>query len=468
MPSENKRQRLSISARIALMFSLTLALGLAAAFAITYFQLQMSLETSNREVLFAKLQESATVLSTEGVKGLKLFQSNEKNRIVNAPFMIRVLNDLGETIYVKPSVQEKQFNFDSLLEKEVHPEKILGWHALSAINDEDKFDLLTEKIDGGYYLQVGKSSEDREDILESIIQIFGVTELVIALISIGLGIWYSRRSLAPLRHLLSAMHEIERGDLSKRVEYGKVRDEIYDLTETFNRMIARIEKLVQVMRESLDNVAHDIRTPLTRIRAVAEDALSSDNSEYHREALSECAESSAEISNLVDQLMSISEAQAGTLSLKYEVSDVGGLLGDVADIYEFVAQEKRIQITIQPVEAGLQWTLDRKRIKQVLGNLLDNAIKFSPADSKVTVAAEKRAEELVISVRDEGPGVPESEIHRIWDRLYRGDKSRTTKGSGLGLAIVKSIVEAHSGRVEVSQEQGRGLQISVFIPDIKA
>jgi len=464
MPSANKVRPLSISARIALMFSLTLALGLVAAFATTYFQLANSLEASNRQVLTAKLQEFSTVLSTEGVKGLRLLQANEKNRIINAPFMIRVLNENGEAIYMKPSVQEEHFDFSSLHEREAHPEQILGWHALSAINDEDKFDMLADKVDGGFYLQVGTSSEDRQEMLENVLKIFGVTEGIIAIISIGLGMWYARRSLAPLRRLISTMNEIERGDLSKRVEFGKAQDEIHHITETFNRMIARIENLVQIMRESLDNVSHDIRTPLTRLRVVAEDALLSDNIEYQREALSECAESSMEISSLVDQLMNISEAQAGTLSLKYDLSNIRDILEDVADIYEFVALEKRIQVVIQPIEEELLWSLDRKRIKQVLGNLVDNAIKFSPSDTTVIMAAERKSQELVISVLDQGPGIPASEVNRIWDRLYRGDKSRTTKGSGLGLAIVKSIVEAHDGRVAVSLEPNRGLRFSIYIP----
>ncbi|MBC7371724.1 MAG: hypothetical protein H7326_09170 [Bdellovibrionaceae bacterium] len=188
MPSGNKRFQFSISSRISLLFSATFASGLLIAFVVTYFQIQKSLEESNRTVMTAKLQETSAILSTEGVDGLRGFLAEEKNRIVNAPFLIRVLTVDGGALFTKPSVQQETFDFDSLSKEELHPEQILGWHALSAVNDEDKFDLLTEKVRDNLYIRVGKSSEDREEILERIVSVFAVTGGVIALLSILLGI----------------------------------------------------------------------------------------------------------------------------------------------------------------------------------------------------------------------------------------------------------------------------------------
>jgi signal transduction histidine kinase len=450
--------------RIAMLFSATFVVGLTAILVITYFQIQSSLEKSNREVLSAKLSETSAILSAEGLPGLRRFLSQEENRLVNAAFMIRLVSESGQTLYLKPSVQDKNFDFQDLFHS-ARPVDFVGWRALSAIHDEDQFDVLTAPVVGGSYLQIGKSSEDRNDILEQIVNVLLVTGAVIFLLSVALGQWYARRALAPIRRLLITMRDIEGGDLSRRVPLAAHKDELTDLGETFNRVIARLEKLVRMMRESLDNVAHDIRTPLTRIRAVAEDALTAKSPDRIREALEDCAESSLDISALVDQLMSISEAEAGTLSLRIEATPVQELLQDVIEIYEFVAEEKRIKLVVSQIKTELIWNLDRKRVKQALANLIDNAIKFSAPETKIEISAKLENKKLVILVRDQGPGISQTELSRIWDRLYRGDKSRSTRGLGLGLSIVRAVALAHGGSVDAAANLEAGMVFSILLPE---
>jgi signal transduction histidine kinase len=459
----SKRFRGSISLRIAFLFSLTFSCGLILAFVISYFQISYSLEQTGRGLLSAKLREATAVLLKEGIHGLRQYEAEEKNRILNANFLIRVMTVAGDTVYMKPSAQEETFNFDKAFRKEA-PQTIPEWQNLAAVDDEDRFAILTQKAGNEYYLQIGKSSEDREEILSNILAVFAITGGLLIFFSGGLGIWYARKSLAPVRTLLATVKEIERGDLSKRVVVAGAEDELRDLGETFNRMVSRIEKLVQVMKESLDNVAHDIRTPLTRIRAVAEDAILSENPGSLKEALGECAESAADISGLVEQLMSISEAEAGTLSLHYQNCNIKSLVVEVVDIYEFVAHEKRVWIEIKPIADDLSWSLDKKRTKQALANLIDNALKFSPSDRKILVSAAAQNNELVLSVEDQGIGIPDDELSRIWERLFRGDKSRTTQGSGLGLAIVRSTVLAHGGRTSASAAAESGMIFTITLP----
>lgn len=460
----NKRIRGSISFRIALLFSITFSFGLASAFLITYLEIGYSLAQNNREVISSKLRETSTLLKAEGLKGLQDFFAVEKNKINNARYLIRLVKVQGEVVYEKESVQEENFDFANTFNKENHPERFIGWHKIEAINDEDIFDILTEKIDSKYYLQIGKSSEDREEILSKILRVFSISGILLILLSAVLGVWYSRRALGPLRDLITTMHNIEAGDLSHRVALGETKDELHDLGTTFNRMVERIEKLIQVMKESLDNVAHDFRTPLTRIRAVAEDAILSEKPTDLKEALEECAESAVDLSELMDQLLSISEAEAGTMQLNLENCDVKLLLQDVADIYEFVAQEKNINLVINYSLSDPVWRLDRKRIKQVVGNLIDNAIKFSPNGSFIYVNASNYADKLEIAVVDQGIGVPTADLKRIWDRLFRSDKSRTSKGLGLGLSIVKSVIVAHGGIVDAEANSGGGMRFWFALP----
>lgn len=460
-----RRVRGSISLRLAILYSLTFSIGIVAAFFISYFQFQRNLEKSTQEILHSKSQEAAAVLSSRGLRGLSSFLSGEKIRILNAQYMIRVLNEEGETLFLKPSVQDKNFDFEGAFKKQQPPGRILGWSRLAAIDDEDMFDILTERVGEEFYLQVGRSNEDHADLLEDMIHVFAATGALFIILSGGLGIWYAQRSLAPLRGLLATIKGIEKGDLSQRVDTGHSRDEMRDLGETFNRMIARIEKLVEVMKNSLDNVAHDIRTPLTRIRIVAEDALLSKNPATATEALQDCAESATEVSDLVSQLLSISEAEAGTMALQLEKCSLKEILDGVAEVYELVAQDKEISLSVA-CDPELSWKLDRRRIKQAVGNLVDNAIKFSPAKSSVFLTAQIEGDNLHINVTDAGSGISEGDLSRIWDRLFRGDQSRSTKGAGLGLAIVRSIVMAHGGKTAAAVHHPKGMIFSILLPRI--
>ena len=460
----SKRIRSSISLRMAFLFFITFTMGLALAFVATYIELRYSLERTSRELLAAKLQETKAILSTDGVNGLQEFLSTEKNRSLNLPYMFRVFTSDGETLYLKASVQDKNFDFAKTFNKQSSPEAHLGWQSLTAIDDEDNFNILTEKTDDNLYLQVGSSNEEREGILEEILLNFGIIEVILVLMSAVLGVWYAKKSLAPIRGLLTTIRSIEHGNLSQRVPLSNSNDELQDLGETFNRMIARIERLILMMRESVDSVAHDIKTPLTRIKVVAEDALLSEKPSSHKEALEDCAEGATNISALVDQLLSISEADAGTLILRHELCQIDLLFQDVVEIYEFVALEKEITIVTSVQPPGLTWSLDRKRVKQVVANLLDNAIKFSPAQTSVHILADIHEDMLRFSIKDQGEGIPEADIPRVWDRLFRGDKSRSTKGSGLGLSIVRSVVTAHGGSYEARKNFDRGMSFAVIFP----
>ena len=460
----NKKFFQTISFRIAFLFSLTFCLGIAGAFLIAYFEISYSLEKSSREVISSKLHEASVILADQNVKGFKDFFSNDANRQSNASFMFRILSKSGESIYIKDSRQEQRFDFKKDLAQNLAPDKLKQWHSLDAINDEDKFDILTEQVGADFYLQVGKSSEDREAILTNILNIFVGTGVLLVFFGGGLGLWYARSTLQPIRHLLTTIKEIEKGHLGNRVPLGPAQDELYDLGSTFNRMISRVDSLVRLMRDSLDHVAHDIRTPLTRIRAVAEDAIISSQPTSLREALEECAASATDISEIVDQLMNISEAESGTLTLKREFCLLQTLFNDVIDVYEFVALEKSIDIELEVQPLDLEWFIGRKRIKQVFANLLDNAIKFSDPHSKILVRAAVDRGCLEISVIDEGYGISAQDLPQIWDRLFRGDRSRSSPGAGLGLSIVRAIVSAHGGNVRTQTNRERGTTFSITMP----
>jgi signal transduction histidine kinase len=290
--------------------------------------------------------------------------------------------------------------------------------------------------------------------------------VTLSIVVLGLtGGWIATQSaLQPIRRLRTAVTRIIRtGRTDARVPIDEPDDAIGELSALFNAMLDKIEGLVTGMRGALDNVSHDLRTPLTRLRGTAEMALAAPpDLERYREALADCVEETDRVLTMLNTLMDISEAETGTMPLRREPVSLGNVVGRAVDLYRDVADVKGVSLTFDRhdvIVAG-----DSVRLQQVAANLIDNAVKYTPVGGEVRVTLDVLAGRAVLRVTDSGPGIPPDEIGRIWDRLFRGDRSRTERGLGLGLSLVKAIVEAHDGTVQVTSEPGRGSTFEASFP----
>lgn len=315
-------------------------------------------------------------------------------------------------------------------------------------------------------LQAGKNSK----ALETTRSDFRLKAMIIfipgSLLALLTGTYLAYRFLSPTRKIIATMNDIlESGDLSRRSLPDTTGNEFNAMVKLFNELLSRNEKLITVTHQSMDNIAHDLRTPLSRMKMSSERALTKKNpdKQSYKFALESCAEEVEYLEQLLNILMDVAEAESGAITLNKKPTSARKLLKGVTDLYEFVAEEKKITLHIECPE-HLIVTVDSIRILQSLANLLDNSIKYSSASTDIYLKATAEKNVIRISIHDQGIGLMKKDIPHIWDRLYRADQSRTEKGMGLGLSLVKAIVEAHGGTVEVESAPEKGSIFSILFP----
>lgn len=435
-------------------------------FFLTYSLFDHDLKKNDHELIESKVTEYTALYLKDGIAGLKKISTDPKIRDEGSRFLVRLVNEEGKSLFYHAPLNHERFDVTEVekrLEARPHHGK---WQYIFADVDDDSLEILTSAAGDGTYLQVGNSSDEREDLLESLRDIFILGILTTLLLAAVAGVLFARRALAPVRNLVDTMRRIQVGNMEARVAVTQSGDELETLSRVFNSMLDKIQSLLVAMKETQDNVAHDLRTPITRFRNIAESALQdrSASPEKYREALSEGLECSNEIVNLVNTLMEINDADAGAIKLRLKPVNVRKVVDESVDLYDLIAEEKGIRLEVES-EPGLEVMADELYLKRVMSNLLDNAIKYTDAGT-VTISAQRMQEMVAIAVKDTGIGIEQNELEKVWDRLYRGDKSRSRAGSGLGLSLVKSVVKAHGGTVAAESTPGQGSVFSVFFPGV--
>ncbi|HXF74800.1 MAG TPA: ATP-binding protein [Methylomirabilota bacterium] len=410
------------------------------------------------QAALARYRQRAEDGGLEAVDALIRRQSSSSR---GKSFFVRVVNPENQTLLLSHPRLWEEFEFAS--------QSVAGlegrWHYYPAKRDGDLLEVASARLANGDLLQVGKSIQDREEVLEHFRDTLLATVIPMVLIGLTGGAFLASRALRPVRNLTRVVRSIvDTGRFDARVPDTRARDELSDLVTLFNVMLAKIEKLVQSMKEALDNVAHDLRTPVMRLRVVAEEALRSDaDGQARHEALADCLEETEKLTLMLDTLMDISEAETGAMKLAIETIDLAALINEVMDLYSYAAEEKGVTVQVRATPA-LLLRADRMRLRQVIANLVDNAIKYTPEGGRVELETLESDGQALLVVRDTGIGIPAAEIERIWERLYRGDKSRSQRGLGLGLSLVKAVVERHQGSVAVQSDPKTGSVFSVHLP----
>lgn len=437
-------------------------IGAVLLFTLTYVLLSASLERRDRESLEQRLVQLAANYETLGLSGLKKALSVETRLRRSSPFFVRIAASGNLLVFREIPDQWSEFDLTPLEQPASTPPVPL--FRLASPDGDQHLEVVATRLSDGTVLQVGKSTEDRDEFLALFVRAVAGAALPLAILGLVGSAFLGMRSLRPIRSLVETVRAIDSGAMATRVPAREAGDELNELALSFNRMLDRIASLIKGMREALDNVAHDLRTPISRIKGVAELALASNASPAAcRDALADCLEETEQLRRMLDTLMDISEAETGTLKLHLGSVNVSDILATTGELYRYAAEEKATEISVAADDRLVIWA-DRCRIRQVVANLLDNAVKYTPGGGHIDIRASRKDGFVVISVTDNGVGIEPDELPRIWDRLYRADRSRSQRGLGLGLSLVKAVVEAHHGKVEAVSAPGSGSRFTITLP----
>ena len=315
-------------------------------------------------------------------------------------------------------------------------------------------------------LEVGLSEEDVSDTLRILLLIIAVAyPVTLGATSFG-GVFLAGRALAPIDQITRAARRISAEDLSRRLDLRLPDDELGRLAHTFDDMIARLDDAFRRQRQFTADASHELRTPLTSIKGQVEVALNSERSpQTYREVLETVNDEVDRLIRLVGSLLTLARADAGQIPLARERVDIGGLVTSVVEQVTPMANERGVLVEEDPSPV-ITVPADEDLILQLLLNLLDNAIKYTGDEGRVTVGWANREGFVELWVRDTGTGVPPEHLPRIFDRFYRVDRarSRAEGGTGLGLSICRWIAEAHGGSIQVASDPGRGSTFTVRLP----
>jgi hypothetical protein len=326
------------------------------------------------------------------------------------------------------------------------------------------------ELPGGFRLLVGRDLEERERIYAIISNAGRWSFALVVVLGLAGGFFVSRRVLKRIDAMTDTANTIMAGDLGGRLPIAGTGDELDRLADNVNAMLERIEALMRGLKEVTDNIAHDLKTPLTRMRNRCEQALRGERGQDYRAALEATIAESDDLIRTFDALLMIARAESGQARGNMAEFDAAQIARDVGELYEPLAEQKGLALMIEaPAAATVRG--NRELVSQALANLVDNAIKYAGPDvskingaaAEILVRAGAEGERITLSVADRGPGIPEADRGRVVERFVRLEQSRSEPGSGLGLSLASAVARLHGGELRL-EDNRPGLRSVIALP----
>ncbi|MEI6126228.1 MAG: ATP-binding protein [Pseudomonadota bacterium] len=427
-----------------------------------YFRLQHVLMKQVDKILIDETHELIDDIREHGdiISGCRVFEADIARRKYY-PFDFRVLTESGEILY--QSKKASRLPFPAIKKIQDFSTFTLSGKRYLCRLYERKFSI-SGKPD--FIAQIATETKQNRELLERFQMNILWAIPIMLLLSIGCGLLASRKPRRIIKDIATVASKITSQNLKERLPVSPVRDEVQELSVTINSMIDRLEKSFNEVKQFTSDVSHELRNPLFALKGNMEVTLSlqRDSLEY-RDTLAECLDRINSLIKIVNDLFLISRFETKKINLDLNYLNMGEVVRDIFDFFQPMAQEKKIRFKVTRCD-DVVLLADKTRILQLISNLIDNAVKFTPESGEILLSLTKENRGARLSVRDTGIGIPEAEIPKIFDRFYQVDEARSgsARGTGLGLQICKRIVEAHGGSIAVQKNPDRGITFMVLLP----
>lgn len=375
----------------------------------------------------------------------------------------QLLTDEGRTLWKSESCPEEVANWPVAREKIENLVQVGGYRFARR--------RITDPGDGPFHVRIGMATAFLDDDIDALTRLLVPVALGLSVLTPLVGYWLAVRATKPVAEILRTAEQLKPTRLGDRLEVSGTQDELDRLSVTINRLLDEVAGHVERQQQFVADAAHELRGPLTAMRSSLEVALSQDRSvDAYRETLAEVLEQSRHLSRLTNDLLLLAETGDDTRGPPRETVDLTAITRQAVAMFGGVAEERAVGLIFAPGSTAVRVPGDSSQLRQVLGNLLDNAIRFTPDGGRVSVSLDAQADrhEAILTVADTGCGIDTEHLGRVFDRFYKTDASRThgetARGGGLGLSICKSIVERHGGTIRVTSSPGRGTTFTVRLP----
>lgn len=459
------RFRASLSLRLTLWYAGIFAVSSFVAFLLFYTLITSVIrERTDQELISQALQFSA-LLRDRGIGAVETLALREAQAAGEKKVFIRLLYPTGEAVSSSNMAYWKDIPVrkSAIAQLLGGSSQVLETVSLDARGYQVR--ILYAMIGPGVILQVGQSMENYARIIDAFQGIFLTTMVLLIGLATGVGWFMARRAVSGVEAITRTARGISGGSLEKRVPVKDRGDEIDQLALTFNQMLDRIQTLVTEIRQMGDNIAHDLKSPLTRIRGIAEITLTTGESLPEFQAMAASAiEECDRLLDMINTMLIISKTKAGVDKPVRERIELSQLVRDACAIFGTMAEDKGLTLVCETAE-NCEILGDVRSIQRMLSNLLDNAIKYTASGGGIRVLISECTENsLSITVKDTGIGISTEDLPRIFERFYRCDRSRSQAGTGLGLSLAMAIAQAHGGDIAVASRPGQGSTFTVTLP----
>ena len=454
----------TIAFRLTIWFTGIFTIGAGVAFVLFYFLATQTLKTQIDQELLDNASKFSAVIHRNGLMGARELAVVEAQAAGEKVIFFRLLYPTGE-VFASSHMsywEHVQVSKDAL--RSLIMDKNSIFETIQIPSTRQKARILYSYVATNAILQTGIAMDFHSKFLSAFKKVFISAMGFIVIFSAMSGWLLIRKALSGVHTITKTAQDITGSNLEARVAGTGSKDELDHLVITFNSMLDRIEELVKSIREMSDNIAHDLKSPITRIRGFAELALiHEENLENYRTMASNTIEESDRLLDMINTMLVISRAQAGAGEFKFKKTDLSKMVQEACDLFAPLAEDKNIRFYIT-IEEHIFIVADIRMLQRAFSNLLDNAIKYTPENGKINVSVALRNHEIIIKIEDTGIGIPPEYFEKIFERFYRAESSRTSAGTGLGLSLARTIVRQHNGDIFVSGRKAQGAAFIITLP----